>query len=163
MGDIAIRDAAPADAATVAALANQLNRLHGKAGDLFSAVTVRRDMFGDGPGVSVLLAERNGEAVGFAVFQDFYNSDLAAWGLWLTDLYVREATRRQGVGRALFAVVARAATERGAQSVWWGVASANQEARAFYAATGARDGDARILELDGEALSKLAGEAVEKD
>jgi hypothetical protein len=41
------------------------------------------------------------------------------------------------------------------------VLSDNAEARAFYAGIGARDEDARILELDGEALTSLAQAARE--
>ena len=48
-----------------------------------------------------------------------------------------------------------------AVSVWWGVLSSNRKARDFYAAIGARDEDARILELDGPALAALAAETSE--
>ena len=153
-----IRPAVEADAAVIARLANQLSRHEGLGDEVFSAARILEDGFGDAPAFSVLLAELAGEAVGYALYQDFYNTDLACRGLWLSDLFVVEAARGRRIGRKLLAEVARRAVEIGACSVWWGVRSANLGARAFYAALGARDEDARILELDRPALEALAEE-----
>lgn len=67
--------------------------------------------------------------------------------------------RRHGVGRKLFSAVAAETVDSGMASLWWGVMSDNTQARAFFASLGARDEDARILELDGQALQALAAEA----
>ena len=154
-----IRPAAAADAATIARLANELSLHEGFGADVFSEAQVLEDGFGENPAYFVVLAERAGETLGYALYQPFYNTDLAIRGLWLSDLFVLEAARGRGIGRRLVAAVARRAVETGAGCVWWGVRSANQEARAFYATLGARDEDARILELDGATLQALAGEA----
>ena len=53
----------------------------------------------------------------------------------------------------------RAGEERGAHCLWWGVRSANRRARDFYAGLGAKDDDARFLELNGDAMLRLAREA----
>ncbi len=157
MADFTIRPAARADAAVIAGLANRLSRHEGYP-EAFTEAKVRRDLFGDRPAASVLLAERDGVVVGYALYYDCYNTDIAARGLWLGDLYVVEAARGGGIGRALMAAMAAAAVDRGAESLWWGVRSANAGARAFYAGLGARDDDARILELDRAALARLAAE-----
>lgn len=159
VNEVTIRSANEADAAQVASLANALNLFEGKPDGLFSAEQVRRDMFGDGPPLSVILAEQNGVAVGYTIFKDTYNSEMPGWGLWIVDIFVLESARGQGIGRTLMATVAKAALDRGATSVWWGVRSANHKARAFYQEIGARDEDARILELDGEALAVMADSA----
>lgn len=156
-----IRPAAVADAGAIAEMANELSRLHGKPEDLYSAELIADQAFGAASLFSILVAERDGMLLGYAFFEDTFNSDNAARGLWLLDLFVRESARRQGIGQALLAAAARETLARGGTSLLWGVLSDNAEARAFYAGIGARDEDARILELDGEALTSLAQAARE--
>ncbi len=151
-----VRPARPEDAAGIAGCANALNAAHGGSDTLYSEATIRDHAFGPRPLFDVLVAEHRGAVAGYASYQDLYNTDLAEPGLWLIDLYVDEALRGRGAGYALMAATARAAVDRGATSVWWGVDASNRSARDFYARLGARDGDARILELDGAALAVLA-------
>lgn len=155
---ITVRMARPGDAAEIARLANLLSRHEGLEDELFTEEQVARDGFGKDPAFQVLLAELDGEAVGYALFTEGYNTDIPARAVWLDDLFVDEPARGRGIGRRLLAAVARIAVERGARSVWWGVRSTNQRARAFYARLGAKDDDARILELNDAALTALAAE-----
>ena len=148
-----------ADAGAIAAMANELNVFEGKPGDVYSGELVEAQAFGAAPLFSVLVAEVDGELVGYAFFHDSYNPDIAGPEVWLHDVFVREHARSRGVGRRLMAAVARATLERGATALWWGVRSSNRRARAFHAGLGAKDEDARILELDGEALGSLADAA----
>ena len=156
---LSIRPAVGDDAGAIARLANALSRHEGLGDKIFSAAQVREHGFGDSPAFTVIMAELDGEAVGYALCQSFYNTDLACRGLWLSDVFVVAAARGRRIGRKLLAAVARQAVDQGACSLWWGVRSANTRARAFYAALGAHDDDARILELDGPALEALAKEA----
>ncbi len=156
---LSIRPAVVDDAEAIARLANALSRHEGLGDEIFSAAGVREGGFGANPAFTVVIAELAGEAAGYALFQPFYNTDLACRGLWLSDIFVVEQARGQGVGRKLLAAVARRAVDTGACSLWWGVRSANVRARAFYAELGAHDDDARILELDGPALEALAKQA----
>ncbi len=154
-----IRAGVRADAAAIAALGNQLNRQHGLP-ETFTEATVLRDGF-DGPQrFALLVAEgpsrSEARVVGYALYHPQYNSDKPGWGLWLVDLFVEPELRGRGLGRRLLGAVAAEAVAAGAGSLWWGVTSANRDAREFYATLGARDEDARILELDGAALEALA-------
>lgn len=158
-GDFRLRHAGVEDAPAIARLANALNRDQGKPDSPFTEECVRRDGFGADPAYSVMVAERSSAVVAYALYHPFFNSDLAARGLWLVDLFVLPEARGMGIGRALLAGIAAEALARGMACVWWGVYTANGPARRFYAELGARDEDARILELDGEALRRLAGEA----
>ena len=155
---VTVRKARPGDAAEIARLTNLLSVHEGLGGDVFSEAQVLRDGFGERPAFQALIAERDGQAIGYALFIDGYNSDIAARAVWLNDVFVEETARGQGVGRRLMAAVASLAVERGARSVWWGVHSANRRARRFYAGLGAKDDDARILEIIDEALLALANE-----
>ncbi len=151
-----IRRAGEADAAALARLMNDLNVHEGKPPDAHSEASVLRDGFGPDPAFSAVIAVRDGELVGYACFFPAYNTDLAARGLWLADLYVADPERRHGTGRKLLAAVAAEAIRTGRESVEWAARSENSRARAFYAALGARDENLRVLELDGEPLRRLA-------
>jgi GNAT superfamily N-acetyltransferase len=54
------------------------------------------------------------------------------WYCYLEDLYVEEARRRRGVGRALIDAVYRAADARGCTRTYWVTQEANATARALY-------------------------------
>jgi len=156
-----IRPAVRADADAIAEMANQLNRFHNNPDDLYSVRLIEADAFDRTPLFSILAAECDGTLAGYAFFQDSFNSEAAARGVWLLDLFVRENARRQSIGQDLLADAARETLARGVASLCWGVMSANLGARAFYAGLGARDENARILELDGAALTGLAKTAGE--
>ena len=162
MPSLHIRAATRRDAARIAELANALNRFHGMD-DVFTREGVERDGFGPHPAFSSLLAELEGQVVAYAMYHDCYNSDLAARGLWLVDLYVEERARGHGVGRRLMAALAREALARGAVSLWWGVHTDNAGARAMYAALGAHDYDYRLLEFERADLERLALEPGEPE
>ena len=150
-----IRPAAGADAGAIAEMANELNRLEGRPADVTSEVLVTDQVCGAAPPFSVLVAKAGGALVGYGFFADSYNPEIARPEIWLHDLFVRKHARSLGVGRRLMVAVARATLARGATTLGWGVLSSNHRARAFYAGIGARDQDVRILELDGEVLTRL--------
>lgn len=154
-----IRTARPEDASAIAEMANALNVHVGKAPDVFSAEIVLRDAFGSDPAFALLLAEREGEVVGYAMFVPSYNSDVGARSVALVDLFVIEKARGQGLGTALMAAVAAETVRRGARCLEWAVLSADRRARDFYASLGARDDNARLLELHGDALEALAAKS----
>ena len=156
MSGIVIRPAAPSDAARVAELANELSVHEELAPDIYDARKVRNDMIADGRALDVLVAEDAGRVVGYASYQDHYNTDVGARGLWLAELYVAEEARRRGIARKLMAALARIATDRGLVSIWWAVRTANTRARAFYEIINAGDDDTRLIGLDGAALASLA-------
>ena len=62
--------------------------------------TLIRDGFGSQPKFRSLIAEWDGEAIGYARFFGFYSS-LKGSGIFLEDLFVRKAFRGRGIGRAL--------------------------------------------------------------
>jgi GNAT superfamily N-acetyltransferase len=117
-------------------------------------------LFGERPAAEALIAERDGEAAGYAVFFTTFSSFLARPGIWLEDLFVRPAHRRFGIGKALLAAVAAATRERGGERLEWAALDWNELALGFYRGLGARTmGDWITHRLDGAALERLAGEA----
>ena|SRR5215472_3330875 len=84
--------------------------------------TLIKDGFGSQPKFRSLIAEWDGQAIGYALFFHFYSSCKGS-GIFLEDLFVREAFRGRGIGRALLSKVARIARQEGSYSVRWEVQS----------------------------------------
>ena len=70
-------------------------------------------------------------------------------------LYVEAALRRQGLGRALMAVAARAATAWGGSFLWWSAKNANAVAMGFYAGVGEMERDVATWACFGERFQAL--------
>ena len=83
----------------------------------------------------VLVAEDGGEVIGYAVcyLEETKGSSMAAHKtLYLDDLCVDEKSRKQGVGRKLFAAVEALARELNCYDLTLNVWEGNDAARAFY-------------------------------
>ena len=118
---------------------------------------LRQHLFGPRPYAEVLLAERNGHAIGFALFFHTYSTFRTAPCLYLEDLFVEPTERRRGVGTALLAHVARLALERGCARLEWAVLDWNASAITFYERQGADVlPDWRRCRVTGDALARLA-------
>jgi GNAT superfamily N-acetyltransferase len=116
-------------------------------------------LFGARPVAEALIAERDGEAAGYAIFFPTFSSFLANAGMWLEDLFVRPAHRRHGVGRALLGAVAARTRELGGERLEWAALDWNELALGFYRSLGARTMDEWVTHrLEGEPLKRLAAE-----
>jgi GNAT superfamily N-acetyltransferase len=80
-----------------------------------------------------LIAEHDGMVAGMALFYRTFSTWLGAEGIWLEDLFVRPAFRRQGYGHALL----DALRARTAGRVEWAVLDWNTPAQDFYRSIGA--------------------------
>ena len=92
--------------------------------------------FGGEPRFKVLLAEAEGEVVGFLSYMIRYSIWGGAAFINLDDLYVRERARGCGAGRALMRHLAAIAVDK-ELPVRWELMVDNAPAKAFYAALGA--------------------------
>lgn len=121
-----------------------------------------RDGFGPHPHFRALVAEWSRDPAGYALFFGYY-STWAGRALFLEDLFVREAFRGRGIGRALLAAVARIAIEEGCYGIHWEVLNWNQRAIKFYESLGARFRDQwRPALLSGTSLKRLQGSPSER-
>lgn len=153
-----IRAATPDDAATVVTLVHMLDRDEGVTDSPMTADDFLRNGFGDEARFRVLLAVEHGAALGYTMFQRSYDTEHAARGLYLIDLYVVPEARRRGVGRALVAAVARACQADGGRYLFWNAYQKNDAGRAFYRSLGAREEPVVTLSLQPEAMARLAAE-----
>jgi GNAT superfamily N-acetyltransferase len=156
-----IRPAAQADVPLVLRFIRELAEYERLLHEVVATEERLRDtLFGARPAAEVVIAEEDGEALGFALFFQNYSTFLAQPGLYLEDLYVRPEARGRGAGRALLAHLARLAKERGCGRLEWWVLDWNESAIRFYRSLGAQPmSDWTVFRLTGDDLARLADEA----
>lgn len=153
-----IRPAEPRDTALIHRFVSELAAFEREP----DAVEATPDSFTEGlfaspPAAEAVIAEVEGEAVGFALWFHNFSTWKGRRGLYLEDLYVTPAARGKGVGRALLIHLAGIAVERGCARFEWSVLDWNQPAIDFYRSMGAVGMDAwTIQRVEGQALAKLA-------
>jgi GNAT superfamily N-acetyltransferase len=114
-------------------------------------------LFGARPACEAIIGEAGGEVVTFALFFHNFSTFLTKKGLYLEDLYVRQAHRGQGYGSAMLGKLAEIAVERHCGRFEWSVLDWNEPAINLYKAMGAEIlPDWRICRVTGEALTALA-------
>lgn len=158
---VAIRFAGPADAATLhrfivglAVYEREPDAVRVTPAELAAQLASARPPF------ECLLGERDGVAVGFALFFQSYSTWRGRPGLYLEDLFVEEAHRHRGVGTALLRRLAALAVERGCARLEWAVLDWNEPAIAFYRTLGAEAmSEWTTWRVTDDALARLAAPA----
>jgi GNAT superfamily N-acetyltransferase len=156
---VTIRPAIEADLGTIEELIRSLADYERMADEVvMDAELLRKGLFGDRPYAEVLIAEVDGEAVGFALFFHNFSTFLGRPGIYLEDLFVKPEHRGSGFGKALLKRLAAIAVERGCGRMEWAVLDWNEPSIGFYKKLGARANDEwTVYRLTGEALRILAG------
>ena len=151
-----IRPATPADLPVIVSLIRELAEFE-KLGHMMVATeeTLADELFGPKSPAETLIGEAGGEPVAFAVIFHNFSTFLGKKGLYLEDLYVRRASRRQGYGKAMLLHIARLAVERGCGRFEWMVLDWNEPAIKFYESMGASI-------LHEWKLARVTGEALEQ-
>jgi GNAT superfamily N-acetyltransferase len=159
-----IRPASPADCATLIALIRELavyERLEDRV--KVTAEDLERNLFGPRPYAEAMLAESQGEAVGYAMFFHNFSSFRGQPGLYLEDLFVRPPYRGRGIGRALLSKLAQVAVERGCDRIEWIVLDWNESGIQFYRSLEASPmADWTIFRLADGPLARLAERSKER-
>jgi GNAT superfamily N-acetyltransferase len=159
--DFEIRPATARDVPSVIALIRGLAEFERLPGpDEAAAARFAADFAATPPRFELLVAERAGEVVDYALHFPTYSTFLARPSLYLEDLYVRPNQRGAGIGAAFMRRLAATAVERGCGRFEWTVLDWNVRAQAFYQSLGARMlPEWRICRVDGDALPALAASA----
>ena len=155
---ILIRAAEPSDIDTILQFIRDLAAYEKLAHEVNTdRDTLARYLFGARPMAEVLIAERQGDAIGFALFFHNFSTFEGRPGLYLEDLFVRPDARGSGAGKALLVRLAQLAVERDCARLEWSVLDWNEPAIAVYRAIGAVPMDEwTIQRLDGASLQALA-------
>jgi GNAT superfamily N-acetyltransferase len=154
-----LRDATPDDVPLVLrfvrALAEYERLLHEvEAGE----DDVRRLLFGTPRRAEALVAEWAAAPVGFALWFYSVSTFDGRPKLHVEDVFVTPEARGRGIGRAIFADLARRAMDQGCRRMEWSVLDWNAPSIAFYRSIGALPREGWTLQrLGGAALAALAG------
>lgn len=130
-----IRRAQHQDLDQIAPLFDAYRRFYGQRGDLARAREFLAERLQSDESV-VLLAERDGSAVGFVQLFPMFSSVRTARVWVLNDLYVDEGARRGGIGRSLLEAAESFAREDGAARMVLETSQDNDAARALYRSAG---------------------------
>ena len=105
----------------------------------------------------VLFAVKDGREVGFALFFHNFSTFLGKAGIYLEDLFVKSEYRGQGIGRMLFAELARTTIERECGRLEWWCLDWNKPSIDFYLSKGADPMDEwTVYRLIGDELKEVA-------
>lgn len=156
---VAVRPARPDDVALIFDLIRELAVYEKLEHALVAtAASIGELLFADAAAAQCDIAELDGEPVGFALWFYSVSTFLGRRGLYLEDVFVREAARGQGAGLALLKALARRCVDEDLGRLEWAVLDWNASSIAFYDALGAEAMDGwTTRRLTGGALIALAG------
>ena len=89
-------------------------------------------------GTICLVAERDGQLVGFAILNPYFPGPNLTHGLFLKELYVSGEARSSGIGEQLIEAIRALARERGDTRVIWTTGEGNSGSQRFYDRLGMR-------------------------
>jgi GNAT superfamily N-acetyltransferase len=155
---LTVRPAAKADVPTILALIRELATYEREPdAAVATEADLVRDGFGPSPAFHVLLAESEGETIGFAFYFFTYSTWRGRRCLYLEDVFVRPQFRAQGAGLALMRALAREALANDCPRFSWQVLDWNEPAIAFYEKLGAKLQPEWVnFRIEGDALARLA-------
>ena len=151
---VALRGAEPRDVPAIVGLIRELADFE-KLTHLVQVTpqSLHPHLFGERPAAEAVVAELEGQVIGFALFFTNFSTFLGKPGMYLEDLYVQPAHRGRGVGRALLTHLAGLAKQRDYGRFEWSVLDWNVNAIRFYERMGATVmPEWRICRVTGEAL-----------
>ncbi|MBA6116924.1 GNAT family N-acetyltransferase [Pseudomonas putida] len=153
-----LRPAVRTDATQILAFITELAEYERARHEVIATVAdIERSLFDDGSTVHSLICERDGRAIGFAVYFYSYSTWLGRNGIYLEDLYVTPDQRGDGAGRELLRHIAREAVKNGCGRLEWSVLDWNEPAIGFYKSLGAEPQDEWVrYRLEGDKLTRFA-------
>ena len=136
---LALRPATAADVPTILALIRGIAEYERLSHEVEATEALLQEHgFGRRPVYEAILAERDGRAVGFALYFFSFSTFKARPTLYLEDLFVVPEERRAGIGSRLLTRLAQVAVERDCGRMEWSVLDWNTPARDLYFKLGAK-------------------------
>ena len=153
-----IRPATAADVPVILSFIKKLAAYEKLTHEVVATETLLREtLFGSLRTAEVAIGYCEGKPVGFVLFFHNYSTFLGRPGLYIEDLFVDEAHRRRGFGRALLLYVAQLANERRCGRLEWAVLDWNEPAVNFYRKLGAvAMNEWTVFRVTGASLTNLA-------
>lgn len=159
MKPIRIRPAAPADIVLIFDLVVELAAYEKLSHAVDSTPElIAAALFGPNPKLFCEIVEWYSEPAGFALWFYNFSTFRGRHGIYLEDLFVRQAFRGKGLGKALLQSLARRCYDEDLARLEWSVLDWNTPSIEFYQAHGAELlSDWTVCRVTGDALVRLAG------
>ena len=153
-----IRPARREDAARILAFITELADYERAVHEVIaSCEDIERTLFDEGAKAHSLICERDGQAIGYAVYFYSYSTWLGRNGIYLEDLYITPEQRGGGAGKQLLRHIAKEAFDNGCGRLEWSVLDWNEPAIQFYKSLGAEPQDEWVrYRMEGETLRQFA-------
>lgn len=153
-----IRPARRDDAAQILAFITELAEYERARHEVIASLEdIQHTLFDDSAKASSLICERDGQAIGYAVYFYSYSTWLGRNGIYLEDLYITPEQRGSGAGKQLLRHIAVEACENGCGRLEWSVLDWNEPAIQFYRSIGAAPQDEWVrYRLEGDTLKAFA-------
>ena len=162
MPTLHLRKAGPEDVGLVLFFIRQLAEYERMLDEVVAdEETLRQSMFAE-HAASALIAEEDGEPIGFALYFYNFSTFIGRPGLYVEDVFILPQYRGKGYGRAIFCHLAKIAVERRCARMEWTCLDWNEPSLRFYRSMGAVPMDQwTVQRLSGDALRRVAqGESV---
>jgi GNAT superfamily N-acetyltransferase len=118
---------------------------------------IEKSLFSPNATAKALICEEDGIAIGYAVYFYSYSTWLGKNGIYLEDLYVSEAKRGRGAGKAMLKYLAQKALSENCGRFEWSCLDWNTPSRDFYESLGAVAKTEWVgYRLEGDALVDFA-------
>ncbi|KAI8941487.1 hypothetical protein NX059_002704 [Plenodomus lindquistii] len=117
--------------------------------------------FSSGFAKTLLITDPDGTIVGMALYFYNYSTWTGVPGIYLEDLFVKEAYRKKGYGKALLRELAKEVLKVDGKRLEWSCLDWNEPSLQFYQSEviGAKKKSEWVgLRVEGDALGKLAGQ-----
>ena len=162
MSHTTLRPATREDAGIILSFIRELAAYERMSDDVVATEELLGEWIFDKQKAEVIFALEDGVEVGFALFFHNFSTFLGRAGIYLEDLFVKEAYRGRGHGKALLCALARIARERGCGRLEWSCLDWNKPSIDFYLSLGAMPmTEWSVYRATGDALNALADMAEE--
>lgn len=157
MSQVSFRFATENDTKTILRFIKDLAAYENMSDEVITTEELLREWIFEKKKAEVILAEVEGEKVGFALFFHNFSTFLGRAGIYLEDLYVKKEQRGKGYGKALLKELARITVERGCGRLEWSCLDWNKPSTDFYLSLGAKPMDEwTVYRVTGDTLNELA-------
>ncbi len=157
MSQVSIRFATEHDVDTILFFIRELAAYENMSEEVVASEELLKEWIFDKKKAEVILAQAEGETVGFALFFHNFSTFLGRAGIYLEDLFVKEEYRGKGYGKALLKELAKITVERGCGRLEWCCLDWNRPGIDFYLSLGAKPlDDWTIYRLTGDTLINFA-------
>ena len=153
-----IRKAIPSDAPVIFDLIRKLAVYEKLENDVITSVEELQENVFTNNFAKVLMAEEDGNPVGFALYFYNFSTFVGKPGLYLEDLFVEPEYRGKGYGKSLLIELTKITETENCGRMEWSVLDWNTPSIEFYKSLGAKPMDEwTVFRLDKKGISDLAG------